>query len=1193
MDSYVVPFGRRLAACFLLAAGWLAIPAAAPAQSGVWSQNAGGPFNWGDAFNWQSGTVADGANNSASFNTSFLNGPTTVTLDTSRTIGSLLFDNPSNTFGWTLRSTGGTTLTLNNSSGPSITVNNAALTVAVPAALVGTQGFVKTGVGTLSLTNNNTNLAGGITVSQGILIASGSSTINPLGTGSVTLAGGTLRLGSGGGFNQNMVVGVGSTFANSGITATMDGGTTLGGNTWYQLGQNTNAPTTGVPMGTNVTSQTNPQFTYAMQPVGGRNVLMLDNAGGNSTGRFTLATPTTLNQISFLTSSGNGAGNVTATIHYSDGSADQTGTFTSPDWFNGNPTALVANGRINAGGYNAVNSGNPQLYDGIITNPLAGSPVSSIDLSWTGGTNTHTAIFAMNAAVLNGDPAQTFGNNVTVTADSTIDVRSVAGGTLGNLSIGTNTLSITGVSGVTLSLGNVLLTGNPTFNTGPGMTATLGALNDGGTARTITTSGSGTLTLGSAAGSLGAGTVVNLTGGTLNLNATGALGTQAAVTLSPGATLNTAANQTIASLAGTGGLVKLNTNTLTVNGGTATSFGGTIANGPLVIAGSNSVQTLSGANSMTSTSIQAGAKVISTGPGALGSAAVNLANNATLSVAAVQPVTVSGFGGSGTGWNLQGNGPPTVTNDALTITTANGGIANSAWFGTKVPVGQFTATFRFSQSNPTNPADGITFGFQNQSATAVGGAGGGLGYTGITPSAALTLNIYAGAGNQGPGFSTNGSNPGGYLTPGNISLQNAQPGNEVTLTMNYDGTNITLHMVQGSSTFDVPAGALTANLPAIVGSTAYIGFTGGTGGQNAQQVIDQFSYNLLAQTVYSNAVSVAGGGASTVNVIPTAATPTITMGTLGMGAGSTLNVGVETGSPNNLAYGLTFGATTLNGAATFNVANNGTGTGTLTLNSVGGTGSSLTKAGAGTLVLNGPGTYDGLTTVSAGALLVRNQSSSQSGTGTGAVSVANGATLGGTGQVAPAANANITLNDGGRLFLQANATESLRLVTSGTGSTVLGTSTAPGSAAVIAFKLSDPGTPAPANSGGSTVGSVPLPTNHGFVTMTGAVSLPTGLKFEIDGTGLSFNIGPQYSYQIGQINGFSGNPVDFTNPASFNAIGFNAGSLSAEINASGAVFVNFTAVVPEPSGVLALTGLATLGAGWYRRRRGVDSPAVV
>ena len=98
--------------------------------------------------------------------------------------------------------------------------------------------------------------------------------------------------------------------------------------------------------------------------------------------------------------------------------------------------------------------------------------------------------------------------------------------TLGKLGIGSDTLYVTGKAtgantAYSLTLGSGTLSGNPTFdvaNNGSGIaTLTLGALNDGGTARTLTKADSGVLILGTAAASLVQGTTVIVSGGTLKV----------------------------------------------------------------------------------------------------------------------------------------------------------------------------------------------------------------------------------------------------------------------------------------------------------------------------------------------------------------------------------------------------------------------------------------------------------------------------------------------------------------------------------------------------------------------------------------------------------------------------------------------------------------------------------------------------
>jgi autotransporter-associated beta strand protein len=118
--------------------------------SGTWIVDADG--QWGAAANWANAIIASGAGNTADFSTLDITSNRTVTLDTSRTIGTLRFGDPAGNQNWTLESSGGSVLTI--ASGlPSIVVNQNTATLAL--SLSGTNGFTKSGPGTLVLAGSN------------------------------------------------------------------------------------------------------------------------------------------------------------------------------------------------------------------------------------------------------------------------------------------------------------------------------------------------------------------------------------------------------------------------------------------------------------------------------------------------------------------------------------------------------------------------------------------------------------------------------------------------------------------------------------------------------------------------------------------------------------------------------------------------------------------------------------------------------------------------------------------------------------------------------------------------------------------------------------------------------------------------------------------------------------------------------
>jgi hypothetical protein len=209
------------------------------------------------------------------------------------------------------------------------------------------------------------------------------------------------------------------------------------------------------------------------------------------------------------------------------------------------------------------------------------------------------------------------------------------------------------------------------------------------------------------------------------------------------------------------------------------------------------------------------------------------------------------FGSGFTATGLQFNGHTKLNATRLQLTdTTSANQAASAFWTTPVNIQSFSNTFTFQLTNPN--ADGFTFTVQNSAVTALGSPGAGLGYgkfstlTALIPkSVAVKFDLFSnsGEGTNSTGIYTNGNSPTVPATTlgGGINLHS---GDVFQVQMNYDGTTLSITI----SDLTVPANTFTTsfpiNIPATVGAnTAFVGFTGGTGGLTATQEILNWKYS--------------------------------------------------------------------------------------------------------------------------------------------------------------------------------------------------------------------------------------------------------------------------------------------------------------------------------------------------------------
>lgn len=199
----------------------------------------------------------------------------------------------------------------------------------------------------------------------------------------------------------------------------------------------------------------------------------------------------------------------------------------------------------------------------------------------------------------------------------------------------------------------------------------------------------------------------------------------------------------------------------------------------------------------------------------------------------------TGFAGAA---GLTANGSAAVGGTVARLTDGGAHQAGSLFTSNRVTVSGFTTTFDFRLTSAA--ADGFAFVIQGVGSSALGAAGGGLGYQGIGSSLAVKFDLSnnAGEGNNSTGLYLNGAAPTGGaidLTPSGIDLH---AGRVLRATVTYNGTNlfVTLRdLTTGASATQTYAVDLVG---LVGGSTAHVGFTGATGGLTAVQDILNWTY---------------------------------------------------------------------------------------------------------------------------------------------------------------------------------------------------------------------------------------------------------------------------------------------------------------------------------------------------------------
>ena len=1059
-----------------------------------------------------------------------------------------------------------------NLNGFGLTVSGAGNTsIASPivSSAGNTFGITKNGTGTLTLSGTNT-FTGGLTINSGTVsysadanLGNANNAINLIGGGFLQYAGSTsTTLGAGHLIKLSGSGGV--DVANSSTVLTV--GTTVGGSTGSLVkagagslllsGANTFGGTTTITGGTLLVS--------SLSGLGSQGIAGLSLSDGINGGLFGFTSGNNTISRNF-TLTGTGSGFVVV------GGAD----------------ALTLSGSLSGSGNLLLQSaGGQNSYDVFGTITLLGNNTYSGGTTIAGGLNVKVGSPnpAINSSL--GTGVVTNFGNLTYYCPPASTAAFDNYGTL-NLNVGSfasiiNESSATVYVGNTASAGTATITNNGRFDfIGSGNAGAASIVSTGGVLGFGDTSSAGTSVINSTSGinfynASTAGSAAITNNGTLDL------------------TLHTG-GLSIGSLGGAG-TVSLGSKTLTVGGlNTSTTISGVVqdggfepgSSGSLVKTGTGTL-TLSGANTYTGTTTITGGTLLVSSLSALGgqgSAGLRLSDGTNGGLFGLttpgNTLLVRDFvlTGTGSGFTtasslgalyLSGN-----LSGAGSVTFAGSGLIN--FYGSDTATGATTIAAG-STVYIGDPTHNSTLG---TGAVTVNGNLYFLASSATLTNAALTNN------SRTTFFNSTSAGTTPLTNNGFLSFQDSSTAALASISNNSGGTvDVSVHTgglligdLGGAGTVSLGANTLTLGglntSSTISGTIKDGGASGGTGGTLVKTGAGTLT--LTGANTYTGGTTLSGGtlavgnsnALSTGGVIlnggtlatggsgPQTVTNAVTLaGSSGLSSGT-----ATTGDVHTPGLKLT-GNVTLAAPAALTVTGNTRVGITGVMGEANGTATALSKYGAGTLELDNDNTYNGGTLVAAGTLIVNNaynRTATGSGTGQGAVTVANGATLTGTYAI----SGPVQINSGGHLGVGNSI---------GT-STVSFLSLAGGS--VLDFEIGTDGT----TSDRLTISSL--------LTRSGAGQITFALSGEhfADGTMAGLSAGTYTLLTFGAQSGLTAG--DFFATGYDAALYTSAFTLTPSANGSpGTVVLTLTgnsAAAPEPSSLvlLLLSGAAVTG---FRRR---------